>query len=147
MTADWLPVERIIHEGLELAVIVRAAPANEGIRFYTGPDATLQIGQMLRPPGYLIRPHVHLPLARTVSYTQEALFIRSGRLRVDFYDEKQQFVESRELKAGDVVLLTRGGHGFRMLEATEIVEVKQGPYVGEGDKARFDGIDDGYQNS
>jgi mannose-6-phosphate isomerase-like protein (cupin superfamily) len=132
---------------LELAIIVRAAPTSEGIRFYTTEDATLQIGQMLRPKGYLIRPHVHLPLPRSVTYTQETLFVRSGRLRVDFYDEEQHYIESRELNAGDVILLARGGHGFRILEPSEIVEVKQGPYAGEGDKARFDGIDDGYQIS
>jgi mannose-6-phosphate isomerase-like protein (cupin superfamily) len=135
-------IERIVHGGLEFALILRAATPTEGIRFHTQSDASLQIGQMLRPKGYLIRPHVHVPVPRTVSYTQEVLFIRSGHVRVDFYDEQQQYCESCELWPGDVVLLARGGHGFRMLEPSEIVEVKQGPYVGENDKVRFDGIND-----
>jgi hypothetical protein len=68
------------------------------------------------------------------------LFIKRGRVRVDFYDEQQQYLDSRDLTAGDVILLARGGHGFHMLEDCEIVEVKQGPYVGENDKIRFDGV-------
>jgi mannose-6-phosphate isomerase-like protein (cupin superfamily) len=72
-----------------------------------------------------------------VEYTKEVLFIRSGRLRIDFYDDRQNYLESRTLSAGDIVLLARGGHGFEMLEDCEIIEVKQGPYAGDKDKTRF----------
>ena len=41
------------------------------------------------------------------------------------------------LLPGDVVLLAHGGHGFTMLEPSEMIEVKQGPYAGEQDKERF----------
>jgi len=131
-------IERIMCGELELALILRAAPPEPGIRFFTTPDATLQLGSMLRPKGYNVVPHVHLPAVRQVTYTQEVLFIRSGRVQVDFFDEERRYLESRELGAGDVILLARGGHGFRMLETSEIVEVKQGPYVGEQDKHRFE---------
>jgi mannose-6-phosphate isomerase-like protein (cupin superfamily) len=133
-------VEQIVNDGVGLATILRASTVVEGIRFYTDSDATLQVGHMKRPLGYVITPHVHRPVERSVSYTQEVLFIKQGRVRVDFYDEQQRFLESRELGAGDVVLLARGGHGFVMLDECEIIEVKQGPYVGESDKARFPGI-------
>jgi hypothetical protein len=61
-------------------------------------------------------------------------------LRVDFYNDQQQYLESRILEAGDVILLITGGHGFEVLEEIEMIEVKQGPYVGEQDKTRFIGI-------
>lgn len=64
----------------------------------------------------------------------------SGRVRVDFYSEEQQYLESAVLEAGDVILLAFGGHGFEMLEETEIIEVKQGPYAGDRDKTRFEPI-------
>ena len=83
---------------------------------------------------------MHNAVVREVQFTKEVLFIRSGRLRVDFYDESKTYLESRILEGGDVILLAHGGHGFEMLEDTEIVEVKQGPYAGEGDKTRFEGI-------
>jgi hypothetical protein len=83
---------------------------------------------------------VHNPVSRAVEFTQEALFLRRGRLRVDFYSEAGIYLESRELSAGDVILLIRGGHGFEVLEEIEMVEVKQGPYVGDSDKRRINAI-------
>jgi mannose-6-phosphate isomerase-like protein (cupin superfamily) len=68
------------------------------------------------------------------------LFIKRGRLRVDFYDNDQKYLESRILQAGDVILLATGGHGFEVLEEIEMIEVKQGPYAGDDDKTRFDGV-------
>ena len=50
------------------------------------------------------------------------------------------YLESRILRPGDVVLLGHGGHGFSMLEPSEMIEVKQGPYAGEQDKERFASI-------
>ncbi|MCF8345863.1 MAG: hypothetical protein K9G38_01520 [Bacteroidales bacterium] len=92
---------------------------------------------MHRPEGYVIPPHVHNPVSREVQFTKEVLFIKSGKVRVDFYDDDQNYLESRLLQQGDVVLLAFGGHGFEMLEDSEIIEVKQGPYAGEADKTRF----------
>jgi hypothetical protein len=68
------------------------------------------------------------------------LFIKKGKLRVDFYNDEQKYLESRVLEEGDVILLVTGGHGFEVIEAIEMVEVKQGPYLGEQDKTRFIGI-------
>ncbi|MCK4821554.1 hypothetical protein KA005_37655, partial [bacterium] len=93
-----------------------------------------------RPAGYVISPHVHNPVPRQVEYTKEVLYIKSGRLRVDFYSETQEYLESTILEAGDVILLAYGGHGFEMLEPSEIIEVKQGPYSGDQDKTRFEPV-------
>ncbi len=83
---------------------------------------------------------LHNPVRREVQYTQETLFIRRGQLRVDFYSEDRDYLESRVLQSGDVILLIRGGHGFQVLEELEMIEVKQGPYAGDQDKTRFDGV-------
>ena len=91
-------------------------------------------------PGKMIPAHVHNPVWREVQYTQEVLFIKKGKLRVDFYDEQQQYLESRMLQAGDTILLITGGHGFEVVEELEMIEVKQGPYLGDQDKTRFPGI-------
>jgi mannose-6-phosphate isomerase-like protein (cupin superfamily) len=133
-------IENISHRGRCLAVILRTQFKEEGIKFFTPGHFSQQLGYMNRPPGYVIQPHVHNPVAREVQYTKEVLFIKSGRVRVDFYDDDQTYLESRILEAGDVILLAYGGHGFEMLEPTEMIEVKQGPYAGEHDKTRFQGI-------
>jgi hypothetical protein len=97
---------------------------------------------MNHPEGHLIQPHLHNQVAREVVYTKEVLLIKSGKVRVDFYDDDQKYLESRTLLAGDVILLAFGGHGFKMLEKSEIIEIKQGPYVGEKDKVRFESVAD-----
>jgi mannose-6-phosphate isomerase-like protein (cupin superfamily) len=133
-------IDRIIHQNQELALIIRHTFRREGIEFFTPGTYSQQIGYMNRPAGHVIDPHVHNPVLRQVQFTKEVLFIKSGRLRVDFYTDAQQYLESTILEAGDVILLALGGHGFEMLEATEIIEVKQGPYAGDADKTRFVGI-------
>jgi len=130
-------IERIVHGVQELALIVRHSYSKDGIEFFTPGSYSQQLGYMKHPSGYVIQPHVHNPVAREVEYTKEVLFIRSGRLRVDFYSENQRYLESAVLEAGDVILLAYGGHGFEMLEETQIIEVKQGPYAGDEDKTRF----------
>jgi hypothetical protein len=133
-------IERIEFEGTEFAIILRSGMREPGIQFFTPPHFSQQLGCMRHPAGHLIEPHVHNPVPRAVQFTQEALFLRRGRLRVDFYSEAGAYLESRELGAGDVILLIRGGHGFEVLEEIEMVEVKQGPYVGEADKTRIKAI-------
>lgn len=132
-----LPVEHLSHAGTTYAVILRASFAKSGIEFFTPNSFSQQLGYMHRPAGYVIPPHVHNPVPREVQFTKEVLFIRSGRVRADFYTDDQRYLESRILTSGDVILLAFGGHGFEMLEPTEMIEVKQGPYAGEGDKTRF----------
>lgn len=133
-------IETIKHEALVLAIILRRNFQREGIEFLTPSNFSQQLGYMKRPQGYVIAPHVHCPVKREVHYTKEVLFIRSGRLRVDFYDEQKHYLQSSFLEEGDVILLAYGGHGFEMLEECEIIEVKQGPYAGEGDKERFEPV-------
>ena len=130
-------IPTIEHKGQILAMILPGDFRTGGIKFFTPDDFSQQLAYMNRPAGYVIQPHVHNPVTREVAYTKEVLFIRSGRVRIDFYDDEQNYLESRVVKAGDVVLLARGGHGFEMLEDSEMVEVKQGPYAGDKDKTRF----------
>jgi len=132
-------VEQITHNGEMLALIVRDEYSKPGISFFTPSDLSQQLAYMHHPVGKIIDAHVHNPVPRSVVYTQETLFIKRGRLRVDFFDEQQTYLESRELKAGDVILLVKGGHGFEVLEELEMIEVKQGPYAGDQDKTRFVG--------
>jgi hypothetical protein len=133
-------IDQITHDGRTLAMILRSTYHTEGIQFFTPNDFSQQLAYMNRPQGYVIAPHVHNAVPREVQFTKEVLFIKSGKVRVDFYDDCQNYLESRIVVAGDVILLAFGGHGFEMLESSEIIEVKQGPYAGEADKTRFIGI-------
>lgn len=135
-------IEEFIHNGELLAIIIKNDFSKDGISFFTPNDFSQQLAFMRHPKGKIIPPHVHNSVKREVHYTKEVLIIKKGRLRVDFYDDCKNYLESRILSTGDVILLSTGGHGFIVLEDLEMIEVKQGPYAGEMDKTRFDGIDE-----
>lgn len=120
------------------AVILRAEFDEPGIQFFTPADYSQQLASMSYDAGKVIPAHTHNPVAREVMHTQETLFIRKGKVRVDFFTEERDYVTSRVLGAGDVILLVAGGHGFEVLEPLNMVEVKQGPYAGDADKSRFE---------
>lgn len=135
--------DAITHQGHTLAILLRAGFSADGIHFFTPDTFSQQLGYMKRPSGHCIAPHDHNPIPRTIEWTQEVLFIRSGKVRLDLYaPESREYLESRILIPGDVVLLAHGGHGLVMLEESEIIEVKQGPYAGEADKERFAQVDE-----
>jgi mannose-6-phosphate isomerase-like protein (cupin superfamily) len=133
-------LENINHDGRLLAIIIYSNYEAEGIKFFTSDDFTQQLAYMNRPQGYVIKPHIHNSVKREVQFTKEVLFIKSGKVRVDFYDDQKNYLVSRIINKGDVILLAFGGHGFEMIEDSEIIEVKQGPYAGEADKIRFNPV-------
>jgi len=135
-----MSVEKVISKDEILAIIVRHDFGEPGVHFFTPGEFSQQLGFMQHPVGKIIQPHVHTAVQREVEYTQEVLFLRKGRLRVDFYSREQQYLESRVLEPGDVILLASAGHGFEVLEDVEMFEVKQGPYSEHADKVRFDGV-------
>ncbi|MCI8899536.1 MAG: hypothetical protein HFH76_02735 [Lachnospiraceae bacterium] len=134
-------IEEIKKKNRLLAMIIRNNYTCNGVDFITPDDYSQQVAYMHHPAGKDIDAHVHNLVHRNVVLTQEVLFIKRGKLRVDFYDDYEDYLESTTLEAGDVILLISGGHGFSVLEDVEMVEVKQGPYSGEADKKRFSGID------
>jgi|ERR1700685_981501 mannose-6-phosphate isomerase-like protein (cupin superfamily) len=129
--------EEIFVDGRLCAILLRASYDESGIQFFTSHELSQQLASMSYKPGKVIPAHTHRPVRREVLYTQEALFIRKGKLRVDFYSPEQEYRLSRVLQTGDVILLVDGGHGFEVLEELNMVEVKQGPYAGDKDKLVF----------
>lgn len=125
-----------------LAMILRNNYNEDGVKFLTPDEYSQQIAYMHHPEGKVIDAHIHNLVHRNVVLTQEVLFIKKGKLRVDFYDDYQDYLESCILNEGDTILLASGGHGFKVIEEVEMIEVKQGPYSGENDKTRFEGISD-----
>lgn len=131
-------IEKIESSKNLLALIIRSDFSEDGIKFFTPKEFSQQLGYMKRPRGYVVQPHIHNHVLRDVSLTQEVLFIKSGKVKMQiFTPEKELFFETI-INSGDCVLLASGGHGFEMLEESEIIEVKTGPHVGEEDKTRFE---------
>lgn len=135
-------VEEVKKKNRLLAMIIRNEYQCEGVDFITPSEYSQQVAYMHHQTGKDIDAHVHNMVHRNVVLTQEVLFIKKGILRVDFYDEYEDYLESRNLYAGDIILLVSGGHGFHVVEEVEMIELKQGPYSGDQDKKRFQGVDE-----
>ena len=134
-------IKEVIHNGQLLALIVSASHKSEGAEFLTPSSYPLQLGVLCHPKSYVIQPHLHTDSPRQVVATQEVLFLRKGKVRVDFFDDDCSYLESRILAAGHTILLVSGGHGFEALEELEMIEAKTGPFIGDKNKTRFDPID------
>jgi hypothetical protein len=128
----------IVKTGEEiLCYIIRRSLTPEKTMFVTPSDAKQQVGFIVYPAGTSIKRHIHRPLERHLIGMSEVLVVRSGRCEIELYDRDKKPVTSRGLNSGDVVILISGGHGFKILEDTVFLEIKQGPYLGAEDKELF----------
>lgn len=130
-------VEHITCNGSSLAYIIRDEINPRETTFVTPGDFSQQVGFVVYGRGTEIPRHVHRPVERRLNETPEILLVRRGCCEVDIYSNVRELVAVRKLRAGDVVILISGGHGFRILEDTVLLEVKQGPYTGPEEKERF----------
>ncbi len=130
-------VEIISWEDKPLTYIVRGDALPEKTTFITPPEFKQQVGFVVYRQGGEIARHVHRPLQRKLIGTSEVLVIREGKCLLDVYNDEHVLVATRELAPGDVMLMVGGGHGFRILEDTVLLEIKQGPYTGIEEKERF----------
>jgi quercetin dioxygenase-like cupin family protein len=131
------PIEHITWNGKLLAYIIRAEVNAEQTTFLTPPEFNFQVGFVAYPAGGEIARHVHRPLERQIVGTYEVLVIKKGRCLIDIYNDERELIATRELHVGDTMLMVGGGHGFRILEDTVFLEIKQGPYTGLDEKERF----------
>jgi hypothetical protein len=130
-------IEKVTWQGMPLAYIIRSELNPIRTTFLTPPEFKQQVGFVVSPADGEIQRHVHRPLERHLIGTSEVLIVRRGRCEIDIYNNGKELVATRELRQGDIMLMVDGGHGFRMLEDTVFLEVKQGPYTGLDEKERF----------
>lgn len=132
-----MSVEVVSAGGRPLSYIVRQQNAPESTTFVTPDDAIQQVGFVVHGAGGEVKRHYHVPIERTIDFTPEVLVVRSGRCEMDVFDDDQNLVATHELAEGDVMVMVGGGHGFRFIEDTVLLEVKQGPYFGTDEKKYF----------
>jgi mannose-6-phosphate isomerase-like protein (cupin superfamily) len=133
MTIEYIKTE----DNVLTSIIIRRDYQPTETTFITNSDLAQQVGFVVYPPGGVIKRHIHKNVDRQNTSSSEALIVREGRLEIDVFDQKKTLLATRELRAGDFVLMVSGGHGFRILEATVLLEIKLGPYAGPSDKELF----------
>ncbi|HEX8474371.1 MAG TPA: hypothetical protein VF666_10090 [Pyrinomonadaceae bacterium] len=130
-------IERITWKDKMLACIIKAETDVEKTTFLTPSEYNFQVGFVAYPKDGEIPAHVHRPVERRIFETFEVLLVRKGRCEVDIFNDERERIATRELREGDLLLVVEGGHGFRMLEDAVLLEVKQGPYLGDDSKETF----------
>jgi hypothetical protein len=130
-------MEIIQWNGQPLTYIIRAELEPEKTTFLTPHEFKQQVGFVVYPAGGEVARHIHLDIERNLIGTSEVLLLRKGHCLMDVFNNDHQLVATRELKAGDIMLMVGGGHGFRMLEDTVFLEIKQGPYLDVEEKEHF----------
>ncbi len=116
-------------------VYARHIPAEtawqEGLNFFSADEDFIQVGSWQYEAGKELLAHAHNPVDRSFTHTQEVLYVRRGSLKAIIYNNDDQQI--REIKAGegDILVLLNGGHGYEILEpGTQVLEIKNGPYLG-----------------
>ena len=134
-----MAVREIKADGTVLARLITTESWEQGLRFHSGDEDFLQVGTWVYGAGKNLLPHAHNHVPRTVTRTHELIYVRRGQLRSYIYDESRELVEELVLGEGDMLVLLRGGHGYKILENdTQVLEVKNGPYLGaDVDRTRF----------
>ena len=136
-------IEKIYNEKKLYGVIVRSSyKKKKGVNFFTDKSATQQFGYMNHKKNHIILPHRHNKRLSKIDITTEVIIIMEGILRVDFYNDKKKYLFSKKLYANDLIMLSNGGHGFKVLKDTKMIEVKQGPYSLSMDKVKFNKTDE-----
>ncbi|OQY97781.1 MAG: hypothetical protein B6D35_14200 [Candidatus Brocadia sp. UTAMX2] len=135
-------LEYLYNEGELYCVVLRDNYKGESVSFFTPDSFSQQLGYLAHKKGNIIKSHKHKINKREILYTQEVLFIKKGKVKVNLYNKDKAYAGSEVVNKGDVILLCGGGHGFELLEDTIMIEVKQGPYIGVDDKERFEGVEE-----
>ena len=132
-----MSIEIIDYNNQRYACIIRKDINIEGKKFFSSPKDFLQVGYMNLKKDETLRPHIHKPQNKNIYENQEVLYLVSGKMKVSFYDKIPKKINEAYLTSGDLIILLSGGHGFKFLEDTIMIEIKQGPYNGQNNDKMF----------
>ena len=122
-----------------LAIIIKPKYfKKKGVNFFTPSLLSQQVAFMNHKKNHVIKPHLHRKKLKRIYDTNECLFILEGEMRVDFFNVKKKYIKSKILKKNYIILLVAGAHGFKVTKNCKFLEVKQGPYISDKSKERFD---------
>lgn len=134
-----MAIKEIEKDGIILARHIPTEDWNEGLNFFSKDDEYIQAGAWWYDSGKELMKHIHNEVERKVIRTQEVLYVRKGKIAAKIYDLNENFIEEIIAKEGDTLILLESGHGYTILEdGTQVLEVKNGPYLGaDVDRRRF----------
>ncbi len=98
------------------------------------PKEFLQVASLVLNKNQTFNAHKHLfkSTKNNKIIAQESWVVISGKIKVDYFDLNDLFIESYTLEEGDCTITLYGGHNYTSLtENTLVYEFKTGPYDGQ----------------
>ena len=136
-------IKKIIYKKKKFEIIIYPNKfKKKGVHFASPNNFTKQVGILNFPKNHFIRPHKHTRYLRKIYRTSEVLFVKKGKLRVDFYNNQKKYLFSKIVEKDNIIILNEGSHGFKILQNSSIIEIKQGPFIKILDKTRFNKINE-----
>lgn len=120
-------MEKIYYKNILVAI--RISKIKKGSLPLTEAQEPLQLVTLKHPKGTYLRAHVHVPKERKTEKLQECLIVRYGKVRIDLYTSDKEFFKYIYLTSGQILILVNGGYGIHLVEKSELIEVKNGPFV------------------
>ena len=125
-----------------LGLIISHKQSKDKVNFYTPNSFTQQVGFISHNKGTYIKPHTHTKFLRKIYKTSEVLYVKKGKIRVDFYLSKNKYLFSKIVNKENIIVLNEGSHGFKIIEKCVLIEIKQGPFNSKIDKKRFNPVNE-----
>ncbi len=122
-------MDRIFHKGKLVAIKIKRLTA--GSKPVSEAREPLQVLTLKHKKGASVAPHTHRPRVRTTRSTQECLVVLKGKLQVSLYDANGEAFRHIVLSRGETLIVLSGGHGVKYLAHSEVIEVKNGPYIAD----------------
>lgn len=120
-------MEKIIYNNTLIAIRIKSF--KNGVTSLTDPSEPLQLVIHKRSTNEYTKAHTHAPKRRITEKLQECLVVIKGKIKIDFYTPDKKYFKSIYLSPGEVIILMNGGHGIHILKDSEIIEIKNGPFI------------------
>jgi len=124
-------MEEVIKDGVVLAKHIKPSAWKDGLSFFSKDEDYIQVGTWKYQKGKELLAHIHNEVKRTITRTQEVLYVVSGAVEATIYDLSGIEVSKLIVNSGEVLVLLNCGHGYKILSNdTHVLEIKNGPYLG-----------------
>ena len=120
-------MEKIFYNNTLIAI--RIKKFKKGAVPLTDPLEPLQVLVHKGQKGKYTKAHIHTPKERITQKLQECLVVLKGKIKIDLYSLDKKFFKSISLSPNEIVIFMNGGHAVHLLKNSEIVEVKNGPFI------------------
>ena len=131
-------IENLKYNKRTIAIIIRSNFVSKKTKFFTNSNSEFQIGSIVYKKNTEAKKHSHNKRNSTIKSTSEVLYIKKGKIIASIYNKKcTRLLFRKFLNKGDILFLNECGHSFKFVKDTQMIEIKQGPYLNLNDKKIF----------